>query len=222
MRNFKIKKSKKTRLLISLIVIFLIIALVLIYFATCVNPVIVETSEAKIKSSTSRAVNSAVQTVINGTNVYDDIIEIILDDEGKIKLIQVNSLSVNKLSKEISMVANQNIDLISSQGVTIPLGTLSGIGVFVGLGPDITFRVTAISTIQSKFESEFISAGINQTNHRIYLNIETTVDLILPTVNKTVIINSHILICEAILVGEIPSTYLNSDSLDEMLNIIPG
>ena len=157
MRNFKIKKSKKTRLLISLIVIFLIIALVLIYFATCVNPVIVETSEAKIKSSTSRAVNSAVQTVINGTNVYDDIIEIILDDEGKIKLIQVNSLSVNKLSKEISMVANQNIDLISSQGVTIPLGTLSGIGVFVGLGPDITFRVTAISTIQSKFESEFIS-----------------------------------------------------------------
>ena len=222
MRNFKIKKSKKTRLLISLIVIFLIIALVLIYFATCVNPVIVETSEAKIKSSTSRAVNSAVQTVINGTNVYDDIIEIILDDEGKIKLIQVNSLSVNKLSKEISMVANQNIDLISSQGVTIPLGTLSGIGVFVGLGPDITFRVTAISTIQSKFESEFISAGINQTNHRIYLNIETTVDLILPTVNKTVIINSHILICEAILVGEIPSTYLNSDSLDEMLNLIPG
>lgn len=222
MRNFKIKKSKKTRLLISLIVIFLIIALVLIYFATCVNPVIVETSEAKIKSSTSRAVNSAVQTVINGTNVYDDIIEIILDDEGKIKLIQVNSLSVNKLSKEISMVANQNIDLISSQGVTIPLGTLSGIGVFVGLGPDITFRVTAISTIQSKFESEFISAGINQTNHRIYLNIETTVDLILPTVNITVIINSHILICEAILVGEIPSTYLNSDSLDEMLNLIPG
>ena len=222
MRNFKIKKSRKTRLWISLIVIFLIIALIFIYFAACVNPVIVETSEAKIKSSTSRAVNSAVQTVINGTNVYDDIIEIILDAEGKIKLIQVNSLSVNKLSKEISAVANQNIDLISSQGVTIPLGTLSGIGVFVGIGPDITFRVTAISTIQSKFESEFISAGINQTNHRIYLNLETTVDLIMPTVNKTVIINSHILICEAILVGEIPSTYLNSDSLDEMLNLIPG
>ena len=222
MRNFKIKKSRKTRLWISLIVIFLIIALIFIYFAACVNPVIVETSEAKIKSSTSRAVNSAVQTVINGTNVYDDIIEIILDDEGKIKLIQVNSLSVNKLSKEISAVANQNIDLISSQGVTIPLGTLSGIGVFVGIGPDITFRVTAISTIQSKFESEFISAGINQTNHRIYLNLETTVDLIMPTVNKTAIINSHILICEAILVGEIPSTYLNSDSLDEMLNLIPG
>ena len=222
MRNFKIKKSRKTRLWISLIVVFFFIALIFIYFAACVNPVIVETSEAKIKSSTSREVNSAVQTVINGTNVYDDIIEIILDDEGKIKLIQVNSLSVNKLSKEISAVANQNIDLISSQGVTIPLGTLSGIGVFVGIGPDITFRVTAISTIQSKFESEFISAGINQTNHRIYLNLETTVDLIMPTVNKTVIINSHILICEAILVGEIPSTYLNSDSLDEMLNLIPG
>ncbi len=206
----------------ALINILLVLILVFLFFTSCVNPVIIETSEAKIKSLTSRAVNSAVQTVINENNVYDDLIEIITDKEDKIVFIQVKSLMANKLSKEVGKVANQNLDLISSEGVAIPLGTLSGISVFVGMGPEVTFNVTAISTISSKFSSEFMSAGINQTNHRIYLNIETTVNLILPTASRTIVVNSHILICEAILVGEIPSTYLNSDSLDEMMNLIPS
>lgn len=223
MRIKKQHKFKfKTRLMFALINILLVLILVFLFFTSCVNPVIIETSEAKIKSLTSRAVNSAVQTVINENNVYDDLIEIITDKEDKIVFIQVKSLMANKLSKEVGKVANQNLDLISSEGVAIPLGTLSGISVFVGMGPEVTFNVTAISTISSKFSSEFMSAGINQTNHRIYLNIETTVNLILPTASRTIVVNSHILICEAILVGEIPSTYLNSDSLDEMMNLIPS
>ena len=181
----------------------------------------IKTSEAQVRSSTSKAVNGAVQTVINESNVYDDLIEITTDSDGKIIFIQVKSLMVNKLAKEISKVATQNLDLITKQGVSIPIGTLSGISVLVGVGPDITFHIMAISTLTSKFSSEFTSAGINQTNHRIYLNLQTSVELIMPTASKTIVVNSHILICEAILVGEIPTTYLNSDSLDEMMNLIP-
>lgn len=181
----------------------------------------VKSSEAQVRSSTSRAVNAAVQTVINESNVYDELIEIKTDDDGKIIFIQVRSLKVNKLAKEIGKVASQNLDLIKNQGVSIPLGTLSGISFFVGIGPDVTFHIMAISTIHSKFSSEFTSAGINQTNHRIYLNISTDVELIMPTATRSINVNTHILICEAILVGEIPSTYLNSDSLDEMMNLIP-
>ena len=191
------------------------------FFSNCVNPIIISTSEAKIRSLTSRAVNNAVQTVLNETDTYDNLIEITTDDEGKIVFIQAKSLVANQLAKEISQVANQNLDLISSEGISIPLGTLSGISIFVGLGPSITFNIMAISTIQSYFTSEFTSAGINQTNHRIYLDLETTVNLILPTATRTVVVDTNVLICEAILIGEVPSTYLNSSSLDEMLNLVP-
>jgi len=192
-----------------------------VFFSNCVNPIIISTSEAKIRSLTSRAVNNAVQTVLNETDTYDNLIEITTDDEGKIVFIQAKSLVANQLAKEISQVANQNLDLISSEGISIPLGTLSGISIFVGLGPSITFNIMAISTIQSYFTSEFTSAGINQTNHRIYLDLETTVNLILPTATRTVVVDTNVLICEAILIGEVPSTYLNSSSLDEMLNLVP-
>ncbi len=221
----KIKRYKKIKTKYKVFIFFcafvIFITLILLFFTNCVKPIMVKSSEAQARSSTSRAVNSAVQTVINESNVYDDLIEITTNQEGKIVFIQVKSLMVNKLAKEVGKVAGQNLDLIKNQGVSIPLGTLSGIGFLVGVGPEITFHIMAISTIHSKFSSEFTSAGINQTNHRIYLNIQTDVELILPTATKSIVVNSHILICEAILVGEIPSTYLNSDSLDEMMNLIP-
>ncbi|MBR1925328.1 MAG: sporulation protein YunB [Clostridia bacterium] len=218
-RHIKLNLKHKLFIFFACFVIF--IFLVLMFFVNCIKPIMIKTSEAQVRSSTSKAVNGAVQTVINESNIYDDLIEITTDDEGNIIFIQVKSLMVNKLAKEISKVATQNLDLITKQGVSIPIGTLSGISVLVGVGPDITFHIMAISTLSSKFSSEFTSAGINQTNHRIYLNLQTNVELIMPTASRTIVVNSHILICEAILVGKIPSTYLNSDSLDEMMNLIP-
>ena len=219
------RRGKKIKIKYKFFILFccflLIVVGALLFFINCIKPIMVKSSEAQVRSSTSRAVNSAVQTVISESNVYDDLIEITTDQNGKIIFIQVKSLMVNKLAKEVGKVAGQNLDLIKNQGVSIPLGTLSGVSFLVGVGPDITFHIMAIATIHSKFSSEFTSAGINQTNHRIYLNIQTDVELILPTATKSITVNSHILICEAILVGDIPSTYLNSDSLDEMMNLIP-
>lgn len=220
--KFRKKIRLKHKLWIFISILLVLIISVLLYFNYCVNPVIISTSEAKIKSLTSRAVNSAVQTVVNDSNVYDEMIEITTNEAGEITLIQAKSAGINKFAKQISQTANQNLDLISSEGMKIPLGTLTGIPVFVGLGPEINFNVLSISTIQSSFKSEFTSAGINQTNHRIYLNLSTNVSVIMPTASRTIVTTSQILVCEAILIGKIPDTYLNSSSLDEMLNLIPG
>lgn len=220
--KFKKHIKFKHKIIMLVFAILLLFVLLLVYFNNCVNPVIISTSEAKVKSLTSKAVNSAVQAIINDTNIYDELIDIQTNDDGEIVLIQAKGITINKLAKQISQRANQNLDLFSSEGVKIPLGTLSGIPIFVGTGPDLTFNVMSIGTIQSSFSSEFTSAGINQTNHRIYLTLKTDVTVVLPTTSSEVSVLSHILICEAILVGKIPQTYLNSSSLDEMLNLIPA
>lgn len=220
-KRIKRKLRPKQKFWIFISAFLAVIIMVLIFFNAYVNPIIVVASEAKVQSLTSKALSSAVQTVLNNNNVYDDLIEITTNEQGEITLIQAKSVLINKLSKEISKTANQNLDLISSEGVKIPIGTLSGVAAFVGLGPEITFKVMSISTVKSTFESEFTSAGINQTNHRIYMNITTNVDVILPTATRVVTASTHLLICEAILVGKVPDAYLNSSSLDEMLNLVP-
>ncbi|MBR7091485.1 MAG: sporulation protein YunB [Clostridia bacterium] len=216
----KLKSNKKRKRIIRWLVILGIVILIFTFFNMYVKPVIINVSEAKVKSLSTQAINSAVQSVINNTNVYDNIIEVVLDSNGKISMFQVNSLEINKLSKEIGKTAQNNMELVSSKGIDIPLGTLSGIAVLVGIGPNINFHINPIGTIQSHFNSEFSTAGINQTNHRIYLTMTATINIVLPTSTRTVTTNSHILICESIIVGEVPDTYLYSSSLDEMLNLI--
>ena len=214
------KLTLKRKFLILFILLLIVMLGVFVFFNVYVNPIIITISQAKIKSMTTKAVNSAVQTVINNTDVYDELIDIMSDADGNITMFQVKSIQINKLSKDISRTAQQNLELASSEGVAIPLGTLSGISVLVGLGPNINFYVSPIGSIQSSFSSEFTSAGINQTNHRIYLTLDTSVSLVLPTSTKTVNTKSHILICESIIIGKVPDTYLNSSSLDEMLNLV--
>ena len=212
--------SRRQKFLVLLVFLLIIIISIFVFFNVYVNPIIITISQAKIKTMATKAVNGVVQTVINNTDVYDELIDIMTDSEGNITMFQVRSIQINKLSKDISKTAQQNLELASAEGVGIPLGTLSGISVLVGLGPEINFYVSPIGSIQSSFSSEFCSAGINQTNHRIYLTLDTTVSLVLPTSTRTVSTKSHILICESIIIGKVPDTYLNSSSLDEMLNLV--
>lgn len=218
----KKKLKAKAKLMIFLSILLVLFIAILLFFNYFVNPVIIEVSEATITSMTSKSVNSAVQSVINNTNIYDDIIEISTDADGNITNFQVKSILINRLGKEIGKTAQQNLELMGSEGIDIPLGTLTGIPILVGKGPNVTFKVQPIGTITSTFSSDFQSAGINQTNHRIYMNIKATVTLVLPTASRSIQTNTQILICESIIIGKVPDTYLNSDSLDEMMNLIPS
>ena len=47
------------------------------------------------------------------------------------------------------------------------------------------------------------------------------VNVVLPTANQKIEVNSEVLVCENIIVGKVPDAFLNSDNLDEMMNLIP-
>lgn len=219
-KKLRKRLSKKRKLILVFSILLIIFIFTLVFFNSYVNPIIITISEASVKTMSTKAVNGAVQTVINNTDLYDELIDIMVDDQGNITMFQVKSVQINKLSKDISRTAQQNLELASTEGVSIPLGTLSGVSLLVGVGPEIKFHISPIGNIQSSFSSEFTSAGINQTNHRIYLTLDTTISIVLPTSTCTVNTRSHILICESIIIGKVPDTYLNSTSLDEMLNLV--
>ncbi|SJU12243.1 sporulation protein YunB [Clostridioides difficile] len=59
----------------------------------------------------------------------------------------------------------------------------------------MAIRVEDVGNINANYESGFESAGINQTRHRIYLNVESKVRVILPfKTNEVEISDLHNLI----------------------------
>ena len=62
-------------------------------------------------------------------------------------------------------------------------------------------------------KSEFSSSGINQTLHRIYLQIECEVSILTPFKTIDEKIENQVLIAEAIIIGTTPNTYYNFEGV---------
>ncbi|MBE7074407.1 MAG: sporulation protein YunB [Clostridiales bacterium] len=214
-------KRLKRKILICLAVLSCLIVTIICYLNYVVNPVIISTSAAKVRSLSQRAVENVVRQVIHENVMYDTLVLIMRDESGKIVTISSNSATINMLALEVTEKAQNALSQMGANGIDIPIGSFSGMPIFTGRGPAVNIKMLPIGTIFCKFESTFTEAGINQTNHRIYLKVYSSVSVILPTANQTIQTETQLMICESIIVGEIPDTYLHSDSLDEMMNLIP-
>lgn len=217
----KPKRSKKAKLIIILLSFILIIVAILLYLNYIVNPLIIDLTQSKVRSMTQRSIGIAVYETLKNRVTYDDLIEITRNDAGDIVMISSKAVEINVLTRELLDLAQKNLDTMGAEGVGVNLGSFTGLPVLANVGPEINLKLSPIGTISASFRSEFVEAGINQTNHRIFLEIKSNVNVVLPTATQTVTTTTELMIAESIIVGEIPDTYLNSNHLDEMLDLIP-
>lgn len=216
----KLSLKAKAFILLGCVISFIILAI--IYIINIIDPIIYQATEAKIKSVAQKALSTAVYSIISSDyETYSELINYTYDNNGKIALINVNSINVNLLSRQITAMAQGNVENVANAGINVHLGAFSGISVLVNTGPQITISLSPIGTITTLFRSEFVSAGINQTNHKIYINIQCSICVVLPLYTPKIDTSTDIIIGENIIIGEIPSTYLQSSYLDEMLNLVP-
>lgn len=214
MSGHELKKAlMKSKKLILFITIFIIIIFLCSYFFNSVSPTIIAFSEAKIKSLTTSAVNSAIFDVMLEPLTYGDLVTIIKNEAGDITLIEANSIVINKLARDMAQSTETYIEKMGEQEVKIPIGTLSGSPLLAGKGFKVTIKVLPLGSVKCQFISEFESAGINQTRHKIYLDVIASISIVLPTSQSTVKINTPVLVSESILIGKVPETYLSAGSI---------
>lgn len=215
------KKHKKMGfwtkfLIISIILIVLMIA----FFSLYVNPQIVESNKSTIKSYTVNLINNAIRETLQN-NDYDDLINISRDSQNNITLLQVNAKNVNHLNNEILTIIQNKLNEKDILNYSLPLGTFSGIPALAGIGPAVNLKIVPIGSVNTKFRSQISSLSINQSYHKIYINITTSICIFLPLYTHNIEVSSQVLVAENLIVGQIPSTYLNTDNLTNALNLIP-
>ena len=211
----------KRKLIWFLVIITILIILAILYLQFLINPIIYRTTSSEVKTLANRSMNIAVTTAMNQGIAYSDLIKIETND-GKTTLLQANSIRINALAKLITRTIQENLRDLLNDDVKIHLGAFSGIPILSGVGPEISIGLgNSYGDISCRFSSEFTSSGINQTQHKIYLNLTTRVNVVFATRTMQIDAKSDVLLCESIIIGEIPDTYLKSDSLDEMMNLIP-
>lgn len=190
-------------------VCFLIIG-VLIYFQRNVTRVLISISEATIRSITTVAVNDAIYYTLNDSMRYEDLIHIERDDVGNISSITTDSLKINRIARDTAYLSQENLNKMSADGIQVPIGALTGIEALAGFGTKINIKIIPISNVECRFVSKFEEAGINQTKHSLYLNIISDISIILPSRSTNLASTTEVLICESVIAGKIPDTYLQA------------
>ena len=79
----------------------------------------------------------------------------------------------------------------------------------------IKIVVLSIGNVETDLRSEFIAQGINQTLHRVYLQIKCEVKILTPFNTITQSIDNQVLLLENVIVGHVPNTYYNLDGIDK-------
>lgn len=220
--HFKLINLAKFRLKHKLLAFFLIIILlVFLYTKYLATPIVVANTETQMSNFATRSINYAIADTMNQNVSYGDLVNVIKDSNDNVSFIEANSVRINLLSKTMSKVVMTNFLEFAKNPLKISLGSFTGISILAGSGPKIAYKVNPFGEVYCYFTSNFESAGINQTYHKIYLIISIKVNVVMPFRKLVINSSSEVLLCETLIVGKIPEVYLNSNSLTDMLNLIP-
>ncbi len=204
------RAKKHKRLKIIMAVAGLLVISALIFSLSNVTNVLISISEATIRSITTVAVNDAVYYTLNDNLRYEDLIDIKYDEEGDVSTITTDSLKINRIARDTAYLSQENLNRMSQEGIQVPIGALTGLEALAGFGRKINVKIIPISNVGCRFVSKFDEAGINQTRHSIYLEIEADISIILPTRTSNLASTVEVLICESVISGKIPDTYLQA------------
>lgn len=190
----------------------LLLAAVLLTFAVFatvqLRPLLESLATTRVSNTVNRIISEAVDEAIQSGEIrYDQLISFEKDNEGRITAVHSNMAACNRLQSEILDLILTRVGQVSARELSIPIGSLTGSALLAGRGPRISVRMESVGTSSAWFENEFISAGINQTNHRIILHIEVSVAILLPGVTTTTKVSNAVTVAETVIVGSVPETY---------------
>ncbi|MBD7915514.1 sporulation protein YunB [Clostridium sp. Sa3CUN1] len=201
--RFQIKHPK---IIMVIIAIFVLFNSIMYFFNKNILPAALAIGEENLRREATSIINETALEIYSKDFDYNNMIIIEKDNEGNITLLRADTVKLNYLVSKLILASNKKIDELEEVGMNIPLGYLTKNLVFYNLGPKINIKMNQIGNITSSYESVFESAGINQTRHKIYLNINMQMKMIVPLNSKSVDIVCQIPISETIIVGKIPNT----------------
>ena len=201
-------------ILVTLLVGVLVAACTIQGLEARLRPIILEAARAQTKNTMTAVLEQAVREDLASRAVsYADLILIHRDSSGAISSLTTDMAALNLLRTELVDQVLETLQGVDVSVVEIPLGSLFDSELVWARGPAIQAHAMSVGTVSAEFESEFSAAGVNQTLHRIWLEVSVPLTVLLPGGRVEVPVDTRLCITETVIVGKVPNTYLNWDQL---------
>lgn len=204
------RRRERGSLLLSVLVGLSMACLLIHAFNTALRPQLLAFTEAQVRNRLNQLSSQVVSQVMQDQSLtYSELVVLRTGQGGEVTTMSVDSQKLNLLRAQVMERITEQILALDTTDLGIPLGLLTGIDILSAAGPKLPVRVTSVASATGLFRNEFTNAGINQTLHRIVLDVTITARLLLPVGITETAITIPVYITEAIVIGQVPQTYLN-------------
>ena len=203
------KRRKMVRIILILTIAFSIVKISL----DAVYPIFDTLCENRAKSIATIVSNEQATNVMKEYS-YEDLFSIEKDAEGNVTMIKSNVIPINEIISDIPIKIQNEINNKGRENIEIALGSFTGFKLLAGRGPGVKIRISCIGNVETDLKSEFIAQGINQTLHRVYLEVKCNVAILTPFKDIEKEIVNQVLLMENVIVGNVPDTYYNLEGLN--------
>ena len=177
------------------------------------RPVLAAAARYQVRSQVTAAVEQWAARDLQERGVdYSDFVTITRNEAGEITALSADMARLNLLRAELSAHLLERLE-DSQLELTVPVGSLLPIEPTWARGPELHLRALALGTASAEFESEFTSAGINQTRHRLWLELSVPVTVLLPGGGEELTVDSRLCVAETVIVGQVPQTWFQTGGL---------
>lgn len=194
------------------------LAILLVIVDSRLRPLVRSYSVNQAKTISARAVNDAVTAVLSDASLdYSDLITVVKDEAGELSSMQTDILKINQLKATVTNAVLDELAKHKELQIHIPLGTILGGDLLSGRGPLIPLKVSLTATAVTTMNSKFSSAGINQTNHRMILNVDIVIFAAVPGYSyASMHVQTEFIVAETVLIGRVPDSFteVNDDRSD--------
>ncbi len=205
------KKKRCKSLFIKLLIIFVIVFIAgFCLFEFKARELIHNLVDNELEIQAMSSIDRAVSEVLDRMEVdYKELISVNTSDGGSVTSLSTNTTAVNKLKAELSLQITEYIKNDKKVTARVPSGAFTGLVLLSDVGPKIPVSLSLGGSVITTIKSDFISAGINQTVHRVYLTVDADVSLTCPIINYECTFITEYELCQTVIVGSTPEVFAN-------------
>ncbi|WP_352399079.1 sporulation protein YunB [Anaerotignum sp.] len=207
----KLRKKNKNQGLISLIIIFifafLLTILVLRQFEKTIVPSLQAISHNRSMAIANEMIDDCIQSVMKELPLSTEDFLTITDQENP--TYSTNTQQINLFCTTLNKKINTSMQNISNERILIPLGAASKSNFFSNWGPKIPFTLMPGGGVDSDYETSFVSAGINQINYKIWINLSLEMQIVNPLYQEKITLTKKIMLVDTIIGGKVPNYLFN-------------
>ena len=193
-------------ILLTLVLAVLIAAWFIALLELRLRPVVEQLATRQVNNHVTALLNASLTDMKNG---YSGLVQIERDADGTIVAVTGNIDRINQIRGQVVQKALAAVAAIDVHTLGVPLGILFDFDLLWAKGPVIEVHSLVAGTVSTSVRSEFQSAGINQTLHRVLLDVEVPLTVLLPGSRENTVVCITVCAAETVIVGKVPQTYLN-------------